>query len=51
MVNVSANASASSLTIGIDEPTALPMNQVTPTAVISRPVRLAGSWAQMARPP
>ena len=40
---MSANASASSLTAGIDEPMKAPMNQVSPTAVISAPVRLAGS--------
>ncbi len=51
MVNVSENASASSLTAGIDEPTAVLMNHVSPTAVISRPVRFAGSWPQIARPP
>ena len=27
------------------------MNQVSPTAVISAPVRLVGSWPQIASPP
>ena len=50
-MNVSSNASASSLKTAMDEPVAVPMNQVSPTAVISLPVRLAGSWPQIASPP
>ena len=48
---MSSSASASSLTSGIPDKSSVPMNQVSPTRVISRPVRLAGSWSQIASPP
>ena len=48
---MSSSARPSSLTTGISECANGAMNQVSPTAVISAPVRLAGSWPQIASPP
>ena len=48
---VSSSARATSDRIGMPTPSNVPMNHVSPTAVIRRPVRFAGSWSQIARPP
>ena len=48
---VSSSARPISLTTGIAAWANGGMNQVSPTAVISAPVRLVGSWPQIASPP